>query len=212
MNSKILFALMLAGSVACQSAFKPMPTELLTPENMPTVPQELLQPIEISARKSATGEAELKAYVSQVEKAREAMRLVAQEQQVQVDKLNSVSSLEEKQVFRSSIIADRKKIWDTTQREINNLRTLASNTQDKEVKIIIEHSAQKLSIDIEIWQKLINLVVNESLMSATEKRKLNEAMYVYYERMESAIKVSQAASRKLAEKYQVYLPVECCYL
>lgn len=204
MNKKLLFALILASSVACQASIKPMPTEPLTPENLPTVPQALLQ--QISDQKSATGKAELTAYVLQLEKVDERLELVMKKQDTLLNELDSALTVDKKQQLRSEIMAEREKVWAGVQEEINTLSKLATNTQDKEVKAIIEYAVLHLSVQVEAWQKMVNRTIDEALVSVDKDRKLKDAISTFEEKMSSTLNILETATDKLAEKYQVDLP------
>lgn len=206
MNKKLLFALILASSVTCQASTKPMPTEVLTPENVPAVPQALLQPIAISDQKSATGKAELTAYVLQLEKVDEKLELVMKKQDTLLNELDSALTVEKKQQLRSEIMAEREKVWAGVQEEINTLSKLATNTQDKEVKAIIEYGVLHLSVKVEAWQKMVNRTIDEALVSVEKDLKLKDAISTFEEKMSSTLNILETATDKLAEKYQVDLP------
>lgn len=203
MNKKLLFALILASSVTCQASIKPMPTEVLTPENVPTVPQSLLQPIEISDQKSATGEAELRAYDLLLGKVNDRLDVIMKKPKMQLYELDSAVTTEKKQQLRSEIIASREKVWFDTQKEMETLSRFAKNTQDKEVKALIEHDFQLFSLRAEVWHMMVNRKVDKVSSLEEEERKLKKAVSVSEEKMFSALDVSETAAKKLAEKYQV---------
>lgn len=201
MNRKILFALMLVGSVACQSNSIP------TGSYIPPYPSTLLEPIHISENKSEMGANELTNFMKKYNS-------LVLSYRNKIDKL--INSKEEETYMEAhhklspKLNALLNDMWQSHLTSIKVLQEMEENIQDKEVKLF----AKRL-IDLEEFSF-------KTYIKALQKRPqkysdTNSAEFMAYEKITQDIardyrerkeswELAREAGRRLSEKYGV--PIE----
>lgn len=197
MKRTLLFAVMLAGIVACQSNSMP------TGSDIPAYPSALLAPIHISEAKSEVGKQEFENFMEKYD-------LMVKPYRTEVDAL--INSKEEEYMeahhkFSPRVNTLLNDMWHSHLIAMKTLRQMQSNMQDKEVKLFAERMIDMEAFSFKNYMKAIQVRpqrysdINSAGFMRYEKITQDIARD-YRERKESWELVKEAG-RQLSEKYGV---------